>query len=148
MNPRMKHLGAMLRMTRLRQGFSLAMAAQAVGLLDVAVLREIEAGERDPDLELALNLASFYGVTLGYLTGETRSSSTVETTAPRVEHADHAQWATIMVKMPHDMQESLQQYADRHRESIGELLRQAITWRLRLTAAQASQYFPHTQDAE
>lgn len=145
MSGRMRRICMMLGGHRRVAGLPRDYVARLVGLLDPVILQEIEEGMREPSLELLCNLAALYDLSIDTLTGCEPSSRHVQEPAqePPSDPAPQSDKASLpTLKITPELFAAVTAYAEEHGRRVGDLLLQAITWRIGLSAAQEERYFP------
>jgi transcriptional regulator with XRE-family HTH domain len=138
MNGRMRNVCQMLGGARRISGMSLEYVARVVGILDPAILREVERGDRAPDLELLCNLATLYDLSIDALVGREPSAS--QRPAPEPQGTDMP-----TLHMTPELFAAITVYAQAHGRRVGDILLQAITWRIGLNREQEQRYFPEPE---
>lgn len=149
MTGRMRNLCFMLGGHRRVKGLSLDYVARVVGLLDPQFLAEIEQGSHVPSLELLCDLATLYDLSIDRLVGRERSESPppaqVSARAPVPPPApaprDEAPRLPTLHLTP-ELFAAVTAYAQEHDRRVGDVLLQAITWRIGLSVEDEQRYFP------
>lgn len=170
MNGRMRHICQRLSGYRRVAGLSLAQVAQAVGVLDPVVLREMEEGYREPSLELFCDLAALYGVSVDTLAGwedprRPTAEATPGITARRAQMVQYVEQTAARMrallppspvpeaseppmptlKITPELFAAITAYAQAHGRRVGDILLQAVTWRIGLNREQEERYFPEPE---